>query len=237
MAWVQDPKVPEKDPFVERLLSLVHNRINQVMKQYPNRGLIDALARIYWKSWWSIKPLSGTSAQWPWLAEYSVFYVVKQHFEKILNEKFNPMKGTKYLWRFVIDSNNMKYTLSHNYFLETKEGMERKIQPDVFLLKNDNLVFTMDVKVALSDSASLCNALDKLSLTAETYSSQPYLVSVAQNLTFSASAGVKKSMKRFHSLGGMIVGPKDGTLDQKMKELSYHLSSLEECFVKIDAVL
>jgi hypothetical protein len=230
MVWKQNPSYPERDPFVDYVLGIVHKRIDEVIRQHPERGLIDCLARMHWKSWWGVKLVSGTSAQWPWLAEYCVFYVVKNHIEKALEIEFKPVRTTKYLWHFVERKQEPRYTLAHNCFLE------KGLQPDVTLHKDSDLIFTMDVKVGVRSSDALNRALDKLTYTVDNYNSQGYLVCVTKHLTFSVD-NVSNHFMKFSSAGCEVAGPKGGTLESKMEEMGYSLLRLEECLDKICSVL
>ena len=76
MAWKQDPDDTlghTYSGFVEKLIGEIDLRLQEVLAEHKDRGLIDAIARIYWDSFWGIKKYNGTSGQWPWLAEFYVF--------------------------------------------------------------------------------------------------------------------------------------------------------------------
>lgn len=232
MNWVQDPEDSlnyEYMGFAKELLRLTDERIDEVYEEYEERGLIDAIARIYWDTFWEIKRYNGTSAQWPWLAEYCLFSRVKKHIEQKLGTTLVAIPETKFIYKFVDDESAPNYTLYHNAFLEDKvKG--RKIQPDVSFFKDDDLLFTIDVKVAVGDSNAFIGALKKLIDTGEKYSCKVYIVSAAPKLTFSVDK-VQKQFNEFKNrVEGKVVGPIGGSLETKMKELGDQLYTLENCF-------
>jgi hypothetical protein len=233
MAWTQNPKDNKKIetyPFIEDLLEHVHSEIDEVRERY-DEDLIETLGRIYWRTFWGIKLLSGTSAQLPWLGEYMVFYVTKRHLESALSLRFVSEHETDDIWRFTL-KNDSEYRLYHNFTIDVMNKSEHKLRPDVFLYKDENLLFTMDVKVGAASSENINEALTNLTQTRSKTNAQVYLVSLNPNLPFKVSKS-HKCFKDFREVGGSVVGPKYFGLERKLKEMRLPLLTLRECFENI----
>ncbi|MFQ5884480.1 MAG: hypothetical protein ACE5IO_05205, partial [Thermoplasmata archaeon] len=227
----QDPDKPETTEYLgfgKRILETADSQLDSLRDLYPN-NIIEAIGRVYWDSWWEIKKLNGTSAQWPWLAEYFVFSEVKRYIMERLEISFETIPETRYIYKFVDDASKPKHTLLHNAYLPDKIE-DKNVQPDVTYFRDGKLVFTMDVKVAVQDSKIMEGVLKKMRNTAEYYTSTQqkkvnvYLVSVAQKLTFNAG-DVKDEFDMFKAFG-KIVGPKGGSLTNKVKDMGSKLYSL-----------
>jgi hypothetical protein len=234
MSWKQDPDDTLKHSysgFVKDLIAIIDERIERVVTDNPKRGLIDAIARIYWDSAWELKLHNGTSAQWPWLAEFCVFRVVRKQVEKKTRRRMIPKRVSRWALKFVDTLDSPQYELYHSHLPDKVNG--KRIRPDVALFRRGKLLFTMDVKVALASSATLIDALEKLIQTATFYGSEGYLVVVAQNLTFSVDAVRNRFLEFVKRAKGQVIGPRGGTAESKVKELGQDLHDLEPLLSKI----
>jgi hypothetical protein len=226
LEWEQEPRAPLEHGYLglaNKVIGVVEQELVKQINLHDGTH-IDAMAHLYWDSAWELKKYNGTSEQWPWLAEFMVFWIIKKKLEDRVGP-LRPKKHTRYMHKFVDTSGeNM---LFHSNLPELVKG--KKIKPDVSLYRKGKLLFTIDVKVAVADSKALIESLRKLIVTSETLGSRPFLVVLAKSLTFSVDT-VRPAVKKFADKQGIVIGPKGGKLKEKMDELEIDLCDFDEIF-------
>jgi len=112
------------------------------------------------------------------------------------------------------------------------ECIKQRIQPDIFLLKNNHLVFVIDVKVGVGKTDLFNAALEKLTIIATKCGAQVYLVSVADKLAFDINKA-KDYFIDFYRAGGYVIAPANGSLMDKVSSINLKVATLEYCLKSI----
>ncbi len=187
----------------------------------------------------------GTSAGWPWLGEYIVFYTLKKHLQRMLDCEFiiskNRLHGyTRYIWPFVDCKEKPEYILVHNGRLRLPDSKD--VRPDIYLQKTsgEKLIFTIDVKVIITGSYALHSALSKLKRTIndsrwksdKTNRPLGYLMSL--DPLFPSNY---EKVRKYQQNGVSIVGLQNSPTERKLNEGDYPMVTFTDCISQIQSRL
>ena len=178
----------------------------------------------------------GTSAGFPWLGEYIVFYTVKSQIEKKIGTRFGitrkkPFGSVKV---FVAEEKEKDLLIAHNARLDLNDS--GAVRPDIFLLDGDNLLFTIDVKVVIASTWVIAGkkggALSKLKRTMEDsrWKNTPlaYLISLHKDMPAEATR-----CNFFQESGVRIVSPRGGSIERKLSESRFPMTTFVTCIDEI----
>lgn len=223
---------------VDFVFRIIDKRVDRLIEEHPvERGdQLEKLSKLYWDSWEHLKNKMGTSAGWPWFGEYIVFRTLKRHIEKRTEVGFQAIhrKAFGSVKVFVGEDEGKSLLLAHNARLELKDS--KAVRPDIFLLDGENLVFTIDVKVYITSTWAMARAnggaLNKLSRTVQDtkWQGEPlgYLICLHEDMPAQASR-----CNVYQEKGVKIVGPRGGSIENKLRSSAYPMTSFKTCINEI----
>jgi hypothetical protein len=252
---------------VDDLLRPIFERVNRKVECIFELGIenqFEQLSSLYESVRNGLKLFMGTSAGWPWLGEYAIFYILKLHLEKILDCSFTLSKKPKdgftgAIIPFVDSTDEAEYFLVHNGGLRLADSKTysktKDVRPDVYLQKRYDkhsyeLIFTIDVKVKITGTYALSNALSKLKRTISDskwiFDNTPKPLGYLMSLDSSFPSNHEK-VHKYQESGVSIVGPKttvDNTgssqissIAHKLNNGNYPMTTFEECISQIQSRL
>ena len=224
---------------INSIFKRIDDEVNQLIIDNPleKGNQFEELSKLYWDSWEHLKNKMGTSAGWPWFGEYIVFYAVKQHIENIMDVEFKI--SSKYEFKSVkiysakLDSKNV--ILGHNACLKLNDSPD--VRPDIFLRVNNNrLIFSIDVKVSITSTWAMARkkggALSKLSRTIadSKWENNPlgYLICLDRKMPTPADR-----CTIYQREGVRIVGPRGGSIEQKLANTDFPMTTFQTCINEI----
>ena len=214
------------------IFKLVNSEVDNILKlgldhQFPQ------LSSLYTNTRDGLKEQMGTSAGWPWLGEYIVFYTLKKHLQRMLDctFSFSTINGF-----FVDHKENPKYRLVHDGKLQLDDSKD--VSPDIYLYKisGKKLIFTIDVKVTITWSGRLNTALSKLKRTINDSRweldkpNRPLRYLMCLDTLFPSNY---KKVHKYLQKGVSIVGPQNSSIESKLKEGDYPMVTFTDCISQI----
>lgn len=230
------------------LATPIFNKVDKEVQKILKKDVqiqFDELSSLYWDTWKKLKLHMGTSAGWPWLGEYIVFYSIKDHLQEMLDCEFVISKKrihgrTIDIRTFVDHEEHPEYILGHNGKLTLQDT--KAVRPDIYLYKTmgKKLILTIDVKVVITSSTTLHIALSKLNRTINDskwksdISNKPLGYLMCLDPRFPCDLA---KVRKYQQGGVGIVGPHGSSIESKLSTGDYPMTSFAECISQIHAQL
>ncbi len=229
----------ESSQFVTDLFEVIDGEIKAIQEK-SSGNLIESLSALYWRTWVGLKHISGTSAGWPWLSEYIIFYIIKSSIQSFFGAgSFVPippthklaetLESTKDIWPFVLDHeiDSPKLVLTHNAKLPGYD-----IHPDICVLDGKlNPLCVVEIKVNLKDKKVLPTTVARLNSINASRNCYKYIIVFDTDSTFDQDE-TQKHLGEYKEEGVRFIVPKGGKLYNNLLEIAKPIS-LEEFLVDI----